>query len=324
MPFRDTREPALIDRIHPELRPLIPALPRVDITEPVAFRSRQRIRATELAAAVDRPEGMAVVDRLVPGPAGAPDVPVRLYTPGGVSSEVGALVWFHGGGYVFGEIEASERACVEIADVVGCVVVSVEYRLAPEHPYPAGLDDCSAALTWVAEHGDELGVDPSRLAIGGVSAGAGLAAALALRARDEKGPRLVYQVLDNPMLDDRVETASIREFTDTPLWTYRQAVLGWEFYLGDWSADTPSYAAAARAADVSGLPPAWISANEVDPLRDEAIEYALRLMRAGVPVELHHRPGTFHGSNGFPGISVSDRTREDMHLGLKSALAVPD
>ena len=172
----------MIDRIHPELRPLVPALPQVDIAEPAAFRERQRIRAAELAAAVRRPQGMTVVDRLVPGPAGAPDVPVRIYTPGGSSSEVGALVWFHGGGYVFGEIEASERACVEIADVVGCVVVSVEYRLAPEHPYPAGHDDCCAALTWVAAHGDELGVDPARLAVGGVSAGAGLAAALALRA----------------------------------------------------------------------------------------------------------------------------------------------
>lgn len=313
-----------MDRIHPDLRTLIPALPQVDIAEPAAFRERQRIRATELAAAVVRPPGMAVVDRQVPGPHGAPEVPVRIYTPGGTAAGTGALVWFHGGGYVFGEIAASERACVEIADAVGCVVVSVEYRLAPEHPYPAGLDDCFAALTWVAEHGDELGVDPARLAIGGVSAGAGLAAALALRVRDESGPRLVYQVLDNPMLDDRMETASIREFTDTPLWTHGQAILGWDFYLGARSAETPPYAAAARATDLSGLPPAWISANELDPLRDEAIEYALRLMRAGVPVELHHRPGTFHGSNGFPGISVSDRTREDMHLGLKAALAVPN
>ncbi|MBM4569068.1 alpha/beta hydrolase fold domain-containing protein [Rhodococcus hoagii] len=324
MPFRARQELVLIDRIHPELRPLVPALPRVDIAEPAAFRERQRIRAAGLAAAVQRPQGMTVVDRLVPGPAGAPDVPVRIYAPGGSPSEVGALVWFHGGGYVFGEIEASERACVEIADVVGCVVVSVEYRLAPEHPYPAGLDDCCAALTWVAAHGDELGVDPARLAVGGVSAGAGLAAALALRVRDENGPRLVYQVLDNPMLDDRMETASIREFTDTPLWTHGQAVLGWDFYLGDRSGQTPPYAAAARADDVAGLPPAWISANELDPLRDEAIEYALRLLRAGVPVELHHRPGTFHGSNGFAGFSVSDRTREDMHLGLKTALAEPD
>ncbi|WP_420880829.1 alpha/beta hydrolase [Rhodococcus sp. (in: high G+C Gram-positive bacteria)] len=313
-----------MDRIHPDLRSLVPALPQVDIAEPAAFRERQRIRATELAAAVVRPPGMAVVDRPVPGPAGAPDVPVRIYTPGGTATGTGALVWFHGGGYVFGEIAASERACVEIADVVGCVVVSVEYRLAPEHPYPAGLDDCFAALTWVADHGDELGVDPERLAIGGVSAGAGLAAGLALRARDESGPRLVYQLLDNPMLDDRMETVSIREFTDTPLWTHGQAILGWDFYLGGRSTETPPYAAAARATDLSGLPPAWISANELDPLRDEAIEYALRLMRAGVPVELHHRPGTFHGSNGFPGISVSDRTREDMHLGLKAALAVPN
>ncbi|GAB2644759.1 alpha/beta hydrolase [Prescottella soli] len=310
----------MIDRIHPELRPLLPTLPQVDITDPVAFRERQRIRAAELAANVVRPHDLTVVDRLVPGPAGAPEVPVRIYTPAGSFSALGALVWFHGGGYVFGDIAASERTCVEIASTVGCVVVSVEYRLAPEHPYPAGLDDCFAALTWVAAHADELGVDSERLAIGGVSAGAGLAAALALRVRDEQGPRLVYQLLDNPMLDDRLETASVNEFTDTPLWSHGQAVLGWNFYLGDRSMDTPPHAAAARADDVSELPPAWIAANELDPLRDEAIEYALRLMRADVPVELHHRPGTFHGSNAFPGVSVSDRTREDMHLGLQRAL----
>ncbi|WFR72575.1 alpha/beta hydrolase [Prescottella defluvii] len=273
----------MIDRIHPELRPLLPTLPQVDITDPVAFRERQRIRAAELAANVVRPHDLTVDDRVVPGPPGAPRVPVRIYTPSGSYSRLGALVWFHGGGYVFGEIAASERTCVEIAATVGCVVVSVEYRLAPEHPYPAGLDDCFAALTWVAEHADELGVDPERLAIGGVSAGAGLAAALALRVRDEKGPELVYQLLDNPMLDDRLETSSVNEFTDTPLWSHGQAVLGWNFYLGDRSVDTPPHAAAARAYDVSGLPPAWIAANELDPLRDEAIEYALRLMRAGVP-----------------------------------------
>ncbi|WP_433609379.1 alpha/beta hydrolase [Prescottella agglutinans] len=310
----------MIDRIHPELRTVLPTLPQVDITDPVAFRERQRIRAAELAANVVRPHDLTVDDRVVPGPPGAPQVPVRIYTPAGSFSRLGALVWFHGGGYVFGEIEASERTCVEIASAVGCVVVSVEYRLAPEDPYPAGLDDCVAALTWVAAHADELGVDPGRLAVGGVSAGAGLAAALALRVRDEGGPRLVYQLLDNPMLDDRMETQSVNEFTDTPLWTHGQAVLGWNFYLGDRSGDTPAHAAAARADDVSGLPPAWIAANELDPLRDEAIEYALLLMRAGVPVELHHRPGTFHGSNAFPGVSVSDRTREDMHLGLKRAL----
>lgn len=314
----------MIDRIHPEFHTLIPTLPLVDITDPVAFRERQRIRAAEIAATVVHPSGLSVVDRCVPGPAGAPDVPVRIYTPESASGDTGVLVWFHGGGYVFGEIAASERTCVAIAADVGCVVVSVDYRLAPENPYPAGLDDCFAATSWVAAHGDELGVNASRVAVGGVSAGAGLAAALALRVRDQGGPAVVYQVLDNPMLDDRLETQSVREFTDTPLWTHRQAVLGWDFYLGDRSAETPVYAAAARAVDLAGLPAAWIAANELDPLRDEAIEYALRLLRAGVPVELHHRPGTFHGSNAFPGVSVSDRTREDMHLGLTSALVDAD
>ncbi|MFC9790881.1 alpha/beta hydrolase [Rhodococcus sp. NPDC127528] len=295
----------------------------MDIADPAAFRESQRVRAATLAAAVEHPDGMTVSDARVPGRDGGADIPVRLYTPTGAPRPMGALVWFHGGGYVFGDIASSERSCVAIAEDVGCLVVSVEYRLAPENPFPAGLDDGHTALTWVVEHADDLGVDPARIAIGGVSAGAGLAAGLALRIRDEKGPTLACQLLDNPMLDDRMETDSIREFTDTPLWTGAQAALAWSFYLGEARSEPSPYAAPARAENLAGLPPAWISACELDPLRDEALDYALRLIRAGVPVELHHRPGTFHGSNAIPGPTVSDRTRDDMHHALRTAFARP-
>lgn len=307
-------------RIDPQLRAILPALPQVDISDPAACREAQRLRGLQAAAAAGPLQGVTVDDRVVPGAEGQPDVPVRIYRPEGSSGVLGVLVWFHGGGYVFGDIASSDRSCADLATKVGCLVVSVEYRLAPEHPYPAALDDARAALAWVAAEGVDIGADPARIAVGGVSAGAGLAAALALYNRDHAGPELVLQVLDNPMLDDRVATQSATEFTDTPLWTGPQAVLGWRFYLGETPGEVSPYAAAARAEDLRGLPAAYVAANEFDPLRDEDLDYAVRLIRAGVPVELHHLPGTFHGSNALPGAEVAERARGAMYGALARVL----
>lgn len=317
------------DRIDPQLRALLPMLPRVDVADPAGFREAQRVRQAELAAGAGPLPGVTVADRTVPGAAGGPDVAIRVYAPDRDPAVRGVLVWFHGGGYVFGDIASSDRSCAALAVEADCVVVSVEYRLAPEDPYPAGLEDAYAALLWVAEHAAEVGggagVDASRIAVGGVSAGAGLAAALALYVRDKGGPALVLQLLDNPMIDNHVATVSANTFTDTPLWTGPQARLGWSAYLGGLAgpadADVPPYAAPSRAAELAGLPPAFVTANEFDPLRDEGIEYALRLLQAGVPVELHHRPGTFHGSNFLPGAEVSERARQDMYAAVRRALA---
>ncbi|MCF2532040.1 alpha/beta hydrolase [Yinghuangia soli] len=327
------------DRIDPQLRALLPVLPKVDVTDPPAFREAQRAQSAAQAAGAAPLPGVAVEDRTIPaadpGGPSAPDILVRVYTPTGTATgtarERGVLVWFHGGGYVFGDVAGSDRSCAALAVEADCVVVSVEYRLAPENPYPAALEDAYAALVWTAANAAELGGDPARIAIGGVSAGAGLTAALALFVRDKGGPALVLQLLDNPMLDDRVGTASAAAFTDTPLWSGPQARLGWRHYLGALhpdaaSADSdgvPPYAAAARATDLAGLPPAYVAANEFDPLRDEGITYALRLLEAGVPVELHHRPGTFHGSNFLPGAEVSERARADMYAALRRSLGRP-
>jgi acetyl esterase/lipase len=202
-------------------------------------------------------------------------------------------------------------------------VVSVDYRLAPEDPYPAGLEDCYAGLVWFAEHAEEYGVDPDRIAIHGISAGGGLCAGLALLARDRGGPAIAFQYLGVPEVDDRLGTASMSAYIDTPLWNQPNAVLSWAAYLGagvPGTADVPVYAAPARASDLSGLPAAYVSAMEFDPLRDEGIAYALALQAAGVQVELHMFPGTFHGSSLVEHAVISQLERSEEITVLRRGL----
>jgi acetyl esterase/lipase len=256
---------------------------------------------------------MEVEDRTVPAD---PDVAVRIYRP---HQAQGAIVWLHGGGYVMGDLDTEHPWATRIAGGSGAMVISVGYRRAPEHRFPAALDDAFAVLTWTAEHAAELGIDPERIAVGGHSAGAGLAAAVALRARDEQGPPIRFQLLNEPGLDDRQETWSQRNFTDTPWHDRDKLTVAWRHYLGSQPA-TP-YAAPARAADLSGLPPAYIATAEFDPLRDEDIDYAVRLLQAGVSVELHQWPGTFHGSQAIQSAEVSQRQIADIAAALRRALA---
>ncbi|MCX5175609.1 alpha/beta hydrolase [Streptomyces virginiae] len=295
----------------PELEAFIPLLPRTDLTDPVTTREI----LAELASSRPAPDtsGLQIEDRTVPAD---PGVPVRIYRP---DQAQGAVIWLRGGGFVFGDLETEHPWASRIAAGSGAVVISVDYRRSPEHPFPAALDDAYAVLTWAHEHAAELGVDPSRIAVGGHSAGAGISAAVALRARDRQGPPIRFQLLNEPGLDDRQETWSQRNFTDTP-WHDRDRIsLMWRHYLGSGQA-TP-YAAPARATDLSGLPPAYISAAEFDPLRDENIDYAVRLMRAGVPVELHQWPGTFHGSQAITSAEVSQRQNAALVGALRRALA---
>jgi acetyl esterase/lipase len=295
----------------PELDAFIPLFPRADLTDPVA----ERKNLAALATAVPAPDtaAMEVEDRTIPAD---PGVPVRIYRP---HRSQGAIVWLHGGGYVMGDLDTEHPWAARLAEGSGAVVISVAYRLAPEEPFPAALDDVYAALAWTAEHAAELGVDPGRIAVGGHSAGAALAAAVALRSRDEQGPPIHFQLLNQPGLDDRQETWSARNFTDTPWMTRDKVAASWRHYLGSTPA-TP-YAAPARATDLSGLPSAYIAAAEFCPNRDEDIEYALRLLRAGVSVELHHWPGTFHGSQAILSAEVSQRQIAELGGVLRRALA---
>jgi acetyl esterase len=299
------------DRIDRELRPFLGLFPPADLTDPVLARKS----LADLAAAASPPAvpGMDIEDLTVPGD---PRVPVRIYRP---HSAHGAIVWLHGGGFVMGDLETEHPWAVRVADGSRAVVVSVGYRLAPEERYPAALDDAYAAVMWTAEHAADLGVDHGRIAVGGHASGAALAAAVALRARDEQGPRICFQLLSQPELDDRQQTWSARTFTDTPFMTRDKVTVSWRHYLG--SLPASPYAAPARADDLSDLPPAFITTAEFDPNRDEAIAYAQRLLQAGVSVELHQWPGTFHGSQAILSADVSQRQTAELGAVLRRALA---
>ncbi|NDU71557.1 alpha/beta hydrolase fold domain-containing protein [Actinomadura sp. DSM 109109] len=306
----------------PDLLPWIPRIPRLSITD------IERIRRDEKNLFADMPTSTAPApvetrDLTVPGPRNAPDVPVRVYTPANRAGPLPGLLHIHGGGFVLGSVDFSSDEATGIAAEVDAVVVSAEYRLAPDHPFPAGLEDCYAALTWTAANAAGLGIDPERLAVGGESAGGGLSAAVALLARDRGGPPLRFQFLGVPELDDRLDTPSMRAFTDTPVWNRPNAELSWDYYLGKGVRGTDGvspYAAPARAEDLSGLPPAYVTTCEFDPLRDEGLNYAQRLIQAGVPTELHHYPGTFHGSTMIANAAITQRMTADRTAALRRAL----
>ncbi len=310
----------------PDFDEILPLLPtEIEWGEP---EDMEQMRA-EMAGFFPNVEPRADVtreDRLVPGPEGAPDVAVRIYRPTDVGDRpLPGVFEIHGGGFITGNLEMMNGWCDQVAAEFPAVVVSVDYRLAPENPFPAGVEDCYAALSWFAGEAEALGADPGRIAIAGQSAGGGLAAATALLARDRGGPALCFQLLEIPELDDRLDTPSMQQFTDTPMWNRPNAVVSWSWYLGDGgpapgAADVSPYAAPARAEDLSGLPPVYISVMEFDPLRDEGIIYAMRLLEAGVSTELHAFPGTFHGSALVADAGVSQRSSKEVLRALRDAV----
>lgn len=238
----------------------------------------------------------SIDNRSIPGPAG--EIPIRVYTPEG-DGPFPALVHIHGGGFVIGSLEDYERVCQELCSRVGCVVVSVDYRLAPEHPFPAAPDDAFAATQWVATHGVELNVDVSRLAVGGDSAGGNLAAVVALRAREAGGPKLVGQLLVYPTVQAGEITPSIEQNAEGYLLTRADMEYFFAHYAGqETNLDNPDLAPL-KAGNLGDLPPAWVRTCEFDPLRDEGEAYAAALGDAGVPVSFRRIDGAIHGAWGF-------------------------
>jgi acetyl esterase len=277
-------------------------------------RARLEDGAAALNPTVDL-SGLTVEDKVIGG-----HVPVRVYRPDAPVGLLPAVLYIHGGGFSIGSIESEHAPAARLAREAQAIVVSVGYRLAPEHPFPAGLDDCFAALEWIGAEGPGLSVDPAYVAVHGSSAGGCLAAAIALLARDRGGPALCFQFLGIPVLDDRLDTPSMRAFVDTPMWNRPNAAISWQLYLGSDPGEVSPYAAPARAKDLAGLPPAYISTMEFDPLRDEGMMYARRLLEAGVSVELHQFPGTFHGSSMAPAAESSKRLATESLFVMRRAL----
>jgi acetyl esterase len=245
-----------------------------------------------------------VEDRTIPGPAG--DIPVRIYTPEG-RAPLPILVYLHGGGWVIGSLETHDPICRQLANGAGCVVVSVDYRLAPEHPYPAAAEDAYAAARGVHANAASLGGDPKRIAVGGDSAGGNLSAVVSLMARDRGGPPLVHQLLVYPVTDAPGPTASYRDNGRDYFLTTDMMQWFWNHYLGKDPGCRDAYACPLRARDLRGLPPALVITAELDPLRDEGEAYAARLREAGVPVTLSRYDGMIHGFFGMA--TILDKSR---------------
>ena len=267
--------------------------------------------------------GVVSSDHLAPGPTGAPRVKVRIYQPEERPDALPALLWIHGGGYVIGDVDMDDLWAKRMALALYGVIASVEYRLAPEHPYPAPLEDCYAALKWLVANADRFGIDVDRIAIGGASAGGGLAAGLGLLVRDRAEVNICYQLLIYPMLDDANVEQAGPNVPDTSFWSRANNLIGWRSYLqGEPGGEgIPMYAAAARAEDLSGLPPTFIGVGTPDLFRDENIAYAQRLMNDGVPTELHVYADGFHGFDVFaPDADASQRFVTEYTRHIRRAL----
>lgn len=310
--------------LDPAVAAAVDALPvgTPGLDEPGALREFVGGPSTARGAGDDR---RVVRDELrVPAAPGAPGVAVRRYRPREAPSRRPGLVWCHGGGFVAGDLDAADARCARLCADLDAVVLSVGYRRAPEHPFPAALEDVRAVAGWVGARPGTAGVEPTRLLVGGSSAGAALAAGAALWARDHGGPALAGQVLVQPALDDRCDTPSSREVVD-PRVLHREAQREmWDLYLGPEGTrgPVPPYAAPARAADLRGLPPAVVTTAEHDPLRDEGLAYAARLRAGGVPTALRHVPGTVHGFEELvPDAAVSRRTHGWLVASVTAVLA---
>ena len=257
------------------------------------------LRAAIKSEPVDFPENVLVEDVMIPGLNNDPDVKVRLYKPIDLAKESPCLLWMHPGGMTIGDANMEDLTSAQRAVDHSCLVASVDYRLAPENPYPSAPDDCYATLLWFANNASELGISSSRIAIGGASAGAGLAASTSLRARDESGPEIVFQLLTYPMLDHRnTNPSSYGVMDDFRVWNRKANLISWEAYLGDLT-DIPTYASPSLEVNLSNLPPTMISVGALDNFVDECIDFAQRLMQAGVRTDLRVYGGAFHGSVGF-------------------------
>lgn len=311
-----------IEKLDPELVAGLEPIPAEMITAIGDDPSAAREMFAQMMGAMAEmlpPTDVSIEEKMISGPDG--EILIVIYQPTDTAPRSGML-WIHGGGYIIGS-GRDDGSCIPFAEHVGCTIVSVDYRMAPEVTYKESVADCFAALQWMVNNAEELGIDKSRIAIGGASAGGGLSAGLALYNRDNNGSDIAFQLLIYPMIDDTHDTPSGHEITYPKVWNRDVSIKAWKMYLGDeYGTDNVSpYAAAARADDLTGLPPAYITVGTMDLFRDEDIEYAKRLMASGVPTELEVYSGMFHGGENLaPMAMVSQRMKMSYLNALKRGL----
>jgi len=292
-----TPAPDGLSRLDADLARAAALQPYVAFSDPLASR-RNFARAVALSRALRGPAPASAQVATEDGgfERDGAHIAVRIYRPAGVAERAPVLVYFHGGAFVAGDLDTEHDRCADLAVAADCLVLSVDYRRAPEHRFPTPPEDCYAAVTWAVQAAANFGGSPAKIAVGGSSAGGTLAAAVALMCRDRGGPDLALQLLLYPALDDRLDSPSMRRYPRTPAWHIEDSQHMWQHYLGpDPATRAMPYAVPARCTDLAGLAPAYVLVAEVDALRDEAISYAARMLEAGVSVELHHFAGTFHG-----------------------------
>lgn len=316
--------PARRRAFDPELAALQVLIPEIDIADIDKARAIEHDIAVEMRRGPVR--GDVEVDDDACARADGSEFGLRVYRPRRTARRsLPALLFLHGGSFAMGGLHTEDARCEDYAAQADCLVVSADYRLAPEHPFPAGFEDACASLEWIDRHADRLGVDRARLAVGGLSAGGALAAGAAAHARDTGGPMIVLQLLLFPVLDAAVATRSVREFVDTPILTGGGVAKMWELYLGrrhDGAAPrppVPEYASPAHLENLPGLPSTFLCTAEFDPLRDEALVFAQRLLHADVPVELRHYARAFHSFDSFRATRLATGARRDQVAALRSA-----
>jgi len=309
------------DLVDPTLLPGLDIMPALDLTEEALPAIREGL--AQMSAMIPEPEGHGVAwrEERFTAPAGH-ELLVRVYRPEAAADTLPAILHIHGGGFVLGSVATNHLANIELATTAGAVVVSVDYRLAPETQGLGAVEDCYAALCWLRDRAAELDIDPARIAVRGESAGGGLAAALALLARDRGGPAIAHQNLIYPMLDDRTCAAAHAPHLGALVWTPQGNAFGWRSLLGrePGAADVSPYEAAARAGDLAGLPPAFIAVGALDLFVIEDLDHARRLIETGVPVELHVYPGAYHGFDVVPDAPPVQRMKRDAVAALRRAL----
>ncbi len=307
-------------KVHPDLQAAVKKSPSLHYSSKSLWLIRLLI---SLLPTPKAPEDVSIKNIKIDNKDGSGKVRLRIYQPVNRANAAPTLIWMHGGGYIIGKPEMEDMICIQFVRELGISIVSVDYRLAPKHPFPAGLDDCYSALIWAKQNSESFGFDANRIAVGGTSAGAGLAAALAQLAHDRKEVTPVFQLLTYPMLDDR--TALHRDIDDSnsPTWSQKSNRFGWESYLGEhYGADEIlAYSVPARREDLTGLPPAWIGVGTLDVFYEEDMMYAQRLKEAGIECDLNIVEGAFHGFDAFDQtLSIVQEFRKSQIDALKKYL----